>query len=167
MLRKDDLIEAMALECRILQHLHAKLPREDWEATLSYRPSEKQRSTLELLRYLAMCGIGATAVVLEGSWDAWKRHKEPLAEMTGEEFPAAVDRQIAGIRELLAPLSDQALLDGRVKKARGDEMNVSQALYDMPIRWLNGYRMQLFLYAKALGAEIDTPDCWYGVSRGK
>lgn len=167
MLNKEDLIEAMALECRIVKHLYGKLPREDWEATMAYRPSEGQRSTLELLRYIAMCGIASTSTAIEGSWDAYRRCRDAVAEMTGDRFPAEIDSQLERIRDVLAPLSDQDLLERKAKNPAGVELSLAQALYDMPIRWLIAYRMQLFLYAKALGADVATPDNWYGVSREK
>ena len=52
-LTKDELIAALQKEVRILLHLTSKIDR----AQLDYRPSAKQRSTLELLRYLYLaCG---------------------------------------------------------------------------------------------------------------
>ena len=46
------MIDALQNEVRILLHLAGKIDR----AQLDYRPTPKQRSTLELLRYLAMMG---------------------------------------------------------------------------------------------------------------
>mgnify|MGYP001607250114 FL=1 len=46
-------------------------------------------------------------------------------------------------------------------------MTLGLALMNMPARWLTGYRMQLFLYARSLGADVWTPDCWAGVSMAK
>jgi hypothetical protein len=45
---------------------------------------------------------------------------------------------------------------------------LGRALLDVPVRWMGGYRMQLFLYARAAGnEEIWTPDCWAGITMEK
>ena len=46
-LTKSELIASLQNEVRILLHLASKIDR----AQLDYRPTPKQRSTLELLRY--------------------------------------------------------------------------------------------------------------------
>jgi hypothetical protein len=48
-LTKDELVAALKNEVRILLHLAGKIDRNQ----LDYRPTPKQRSTIELLRYLA------------------------------------------------------------------------------------------------------------------
>lgn len=163
MLGKDDLISAMNLECDVAKHIFSRLPREDWQATLDHRPSPPQRSTLELLRYLSYTGIIGCLVCL-GQRDRMKEIEAAAASLSAEDFPAAMDRQKEEIARLLGSLSDEDLESRRVKNPLGQEMTLGRALLDMPVRWLTGYRMQLFLYARALGAEIVTPDCWYGVS---
>ena len=49
-LTKAELITALQNEVRILLHLAGKVDR----TKLDYRPTPKQRSTIELLRYMAM-----------------------------------------------------------------------------------------------------------------
>ena len=46
-LTKSELIASLQNEVRILQHLASKIDR----AKLDYRPTPKQRSTIELLQY--------------------------------------------------------------------------------------------------------------------
>lgn len=161
---KQDLTEAMTFECEVSNHLFAKLPREDWHATLEWRPSPGQRSTAELLRYLSYCGIGGSLACVGGSFAGWKQVAERGEQMSPDDFPAAMERQKQEISDLLATLSEEDLAARRVKNPLGKEMSLGRALMDMPLRWLVGYRMQLFLYARALGAGVWTPDCWYGVS---
>jgi hypothetical protein len=164
MLGRDDLLSAMTLECDVARHLFGRLPREDWQATLAYRPSPPQRSTLELLRYLSFCGIGGCRAVIEGRWEAFREAGRRVEELAAEGFPAAVDEQKRELTELLGSLSDGDLASRRAKNPLGHEMSLARALLEMPVRWLIGYRMQLFLYARALGAEVGTPDCWYGIT---
>lgn len=51
-LTKQELISSLQHEIRILLHLIGKIDK----AKLDYRPTPKQRSFLELLRYLAIMG---------------------------------------------------------------------------------------------------------------
>lgn len=161
---KEDLGWVIALECDVTKHLFAKLPREDWQATLAYRPSEGQRSTLELLRYLSFCGIGGSLTCVEGNYGSWKRLSARAEEMEADDFPAAMDRQKQEIAAILDGLTEEDLATRTTKNPPGQELTLGRAFLDVPARWLTGYRMQLFLYARALGADVWTPDCWYGIS---
>ena len=167
MFGRKDFTEAMQLECKVAQHLFTKLPRGDWASTLAFRPTKGQRTTLELLRYLSFCGVGATLTCVEGTWDGYARVAQRGASMEADEFPDAMDRQAREIGELLATLTDEDLAARTVRNPPGQELTLARALWDMPLRWLTGYRMQLFLYARQLGAEVWTPDCWYGMSMEK
>ena len=51
-LTKSELLDSLQKEVRILLHLASKIDR----AQLDYRPTPKQRSTLELLQYLTYMG---------------------------------------------------------------------------------------------------------------
>ena len=51
-LTKEELISSLQNEVRILLHLASKVDRNQ----LDYRPTPKQRSTIELLRYLTIMG---------------------------------------------------------------------------------------------------------------
>src|SRR5688572_16002173 len=68
-LTKEDLIDSLQSEVRILQHLCTKI-----EPTMvDYRPTPKQRSTLELLRYLTNMGPELVKAAKSGTFDvaAW------------------------------------------------------------------------------------------------
>jgi len=162
---KEDLGWVMALECDVTKHLFAKLPREDWQATLAYRPTESQRSTLELLRFLSFCGFAGCLTCVEGNYGSWQRLSARADEMEADDFPVAMDRQKGEIAEILDGLTEEDLATRTAKNPPGQELILGRAFLDVPARWLTGYRMQLFLYARALGADVWTPDCWYGISR--
>ena len=167
MFGKNDLHEAIELELKILEHLYQKLPRENWQGVLAYRPSEDQRSLLELLRYLSYCGIGGCLAALEGGWEGYGRVAKRGEAMAAEEFPEAMARQRQEIAEVFAGLSEEDFATRQGKNPVGQAMPLTKAFYEVPIRWLIGYRMQLFLYARAVGADVWTPDCWYGVHRDR
>ena len=57
-LTKDELITSLQNEVRILQHLCSKIE----PAMLDYRPTPKQRSTIELLKYLTNMGPALVSV---------------------------------------------------------------------------------------------------------
>jgi hypothetical protein len=68
-LTKEELIGSLQNEVRILQHLCTKIE----PSMIDYRPTPKQRSTLELLRYLTNMGPGLVEGAIKGSFDpaAW------------------------------------------------------------------------------------------------
>ena len=57
-LTKEELITSLQNEVRILMHLASKIDR----SRLDYRPTQQQRSTIELLRYLERHGTDADPV---------------------------------------------------------------------------------------------------------
>ena len=160
MLTKDDILDAIHKEMDICLHLYGKLP----EGSLDYRPTPNQRSTLELLRYVSVCGIAGARAMTEGNWDGYQELEARSKDMAAEEFPAAMERQRQELDALFAGLTDDDLVNRTVTEPTGAEVKLARALFDLPLRWLCGYRMQLFLYAKAAGnADIWTPNCWAGI----
>lgn len=159
MLSKAQFFDLLDNEMMLLKHLHTKVT----PAMLDYRPSEGQRSTLELLRYLSTTAQIGTRFLLDGNWDFFASLKPQMESMTADEFPAALDRQVAAIRELLAPLGDGELMEREATYVNGKKMPLGQALVMGPLRWLTAYRMQLFLYLKASGAPtLGTSNLWGG-----
>lgn len=155
-----DLLDVMLTELDIAVHLFHKLP----DGAVAYRPTPGQRSTLELLRYLSYVGIGGTRYAMEMSYDAFKEEASGSVDMTADEFPAAIERQKVRLRELFAGISDADLEERSTKIPPNDTVPLGRGLLMMPVRWLVGYKMQLFLYAKAAGNhEIGTANCWSGI----
>ena len=64
-LTKDELIGSLQNEVRILQHLCTKIE----PSMVDYRPTPKQRSTLELLRYLTNMGPALVEGAIKGAFD--------------------------------------------------------------------------------------------------
>src|SRR6188768_1453005 len=63
---KSELIGSLQNEVRILLHLASKIDR----AKLDYRPTPKQRSTIELLKYLSVMGPVLVKSTKAGAFDA-------------------------------------------------------------------------------------------------
>ena len=68
-LTKEELIASLQNEVRILLHLASKIDRNK----LDYRPTPKQRSTMELLQYLVVMGPMLIRAIKAGAFDgpAW------------------------------------------------------------------------------------------------
>jgi hypothetical protein len=159
-LSKEQLLESIATELRVARHLATKVA----PGTLGWRPSPSQRSTIELLRYLSTAGIDLTRAMLSGTWDVASVSGKAPVDLRLEDFDAAMARQEAEIRAALEPLAERDFLERRAVLPTGATTNLGAALVDVVLRALVGYRMQLFLYAKASGASaLSTANCWYGV----
>lgn len=164
MLDKNDLLDAILNECKICSHLFTKIP----DGGLEYRPTPKQRNTIELLRYLSFCGIGACRTMAANDWDEYTAVAERAKDMTAEEFPAAMARQKQELTEFFDGLTQEDVETRRAQTPMGEDLSLEQALVALPLTWMTAYRMQLFLYAKQAGnKDIWTPDCWAGVSMEK
>ena len=160
MITREQLAWAMTRECDITQHLYGKLGPESRD----YRPTPGQRSTVELLRYLAMCGIGGIRWFESGSLDVWKEHLARVAEMPAEQFPDFMNRQKREIEEFFASTSEETLATKEARLPTGDRMPLGAAIINGPLKWLAAYKLQLFLYAKITGAtQIGTANAWAGI----
>ena len=160
-LTKPEFVSALQNEVRILLHLASKVDR----ATLDYRPTPKQRSTIELLRYVSMMGPALVQAAKAGAFDgaAWTAAEQAAAAQSYEQTLAAIAAQPGTYAALLADISDDDLrvdIDpfGAGKSSRGSFL-VNQVLCGCA-----AYRTQLFLYLKACGREeLNTWNLWVGV----
>lgn len=160
MSQTHDLRDALLHECDIAIHLHSKLP----EGAADYRPTDGQRNTTELLRYLASCGVGSVLAMRDGTWDGYEEAMDGVADMPIEGFPDAMRRQKERLRELLDGLSDEDLESVESTLPWGQKVTLGRALMETTLKWLTAYRMQLFLYAKAAGNDaVNTANNWAGV----
>lgn len=163
-LTKEELIKLLRQEVRVLLHLASKVE----PAMLDYRPSAKQRSMLELLRYMAIMGpihlraATAGAFDLDAWRDAWRTGEAAAKAMNVEQAKEAISRQPGLFAELLGACSDadlRAELEMFGNKASRGSWIVSLVLCHYA-----AYRMQLFLYLKACGREeLNTLNLWAGI----
>ncbi|HZO56767.1 MAG TPA: hypothetical protein VFB63_28915 [Bryobacteraceae bacterium] len=163
-LTKNELISALNGEVRLLLHLASKVD----PAKLDYRPTAKQRSTLELLQYMTLVGPIHLRATLSPRFDmdAWKRawtEGEAKATMlTLEKAKESIARQPALFAELLGPASDD---DFRAEiELFGHKASRGSWTVSLVLNHYAAYRMQLFLYLKASGREeLNTLNLWAGV----
>jgi hypothetical protein len=159
-LTKAELISSLQKEVRILLHLATKVDRDK----LDYRPTPKQRSTLELLRYLSLMGPTLVAAAKGGAFDP-AQWGAAVAAADARDFDQAVDAIAAQAETYASALGDMTDEDFRqpiemfgVKQSRGSFfVNVVLCGYA-------AYRTQLFVYLKACGrTELATMNLWAGV----
>src|ERR1700737_2035902 len=107
-LTKEELIASLQNEVRILVHLAGKVDK----SKLDYRPTPTQRSTLELLQYMAIMGPSLLAVLKTGSFDRetlsmiWTPAEAASKAMDFAQAVAAIQKQSAEYPRLLADWTD-------------------------------------------------------------
>ena len=160
MLTKTDFLSALKRETKILCHLSAQLePRH-----LDFRFTPPQRSTLELLQYLTINAQAGVGYYMTGSWDHWDALEAGAKQIDLASFPAALKAQERAVARLLAPVGDRAWTTRKVKAMNGKgTLVLGEALFSTTLTMCIGYRMQLFLQAKAAGlAGLASSDLWFG-----
>lgn len=159
MLTKPEFLALVERELSILKHLAGKLRAEH----LAFRFSPGQRSTAELLEYLGTQYVGGLAHALTNTWDGWEAWEAKRGAVDLGTFAAVLDRQLAEVRALLQPISDADFLNRASTDARGNPMTLSEALLRTVVAWTYGYKMQLFLQAKAAGVDgLGSSNLWHG-----
>jgi hypothetical protein len=158
-LTKPELIASLQNEVRILLHLTTKIDR----STLDYRP--KQRSTLELLKYLSMMGptIVRYALATTPDMSIWTSAAQAAEARDYDQTLAAIAAQSDEYATLLSGLSDD---DFRVEVTGFDGRKVSRGSFiiNAVLSGCAAYRTQLFLYLKACGREeLSTYNLWAGM----
>ncbi|HMB81784.1 MAG TPA: hypothetical protein VKI43_17030 [Vicinamibacterales bacterium] len=162
-LTKDELIAALEQEIRILVHLAGKVD----PAQLDYRPTPKQRSTLELLQYMAIMGPTQIAIIKADGFNraalgaAWSPAEKAAKAMTFDQAVAAIRQQADHYARELGGWSDA---DFRADVDMfGRTFSRGAMLVSLVLNGHAAYRMQLFLYLKACGRdELGTMNLWGG-----
>jgi hypothetical protein len=162
MITKTHLLDSMLHECTVAQHLSTKLTAAGYD----YRPGPRQRSTTELMQYLSIIGIAGATCIVERDWKLFAPFSERAKGMRPDEFIERMDRQKAELISLLKALPDERLASSEGLLPGGASQPLDVALMNGPVKWLTAYKLQLFLYAKAAGAEeISTVNAWAGVDK--
>jgi hypothetical protein len=159
-LTKQELIDSLQNEVRILLHLSSKIDR----TMLDYRPAPKQRSVIELLRYLNVMGPALIANVKTGTFDmaAWKVAMDASEAADFDQLLAMIAQQSTSYADLLAGFTD-ADFRGEIEMF-GRKGTRGSIIVNMVLCGCAAYRTQLFMYLKACGREeLNTMNLWAGV----
>ena len=163
MITRDQLLESMRHEANVIKHLATKVP----PGQLDWRPTPKQRSTLELLRYLTTCAIVPTLAMIRRVWDHVEAMEQAAQGVTPATFAAAMDAQMRQVEDAIRAIPE-ADWQSDTAMPWGSPTKLGISLVDCGLKTLVAYRMQLFLYAKQSGnADIGPANCWVGVDMPK
>lgn len=159
-LTKEELIGVLQNEVRILQHLCTKVNPE----MLDYRPTPKQRSTMELLRYLTVMGPALVLACQTGKFDEalWGAKN---AEAEAMDFDGVV-KSLASQSEFYSTSLGAMSEDDFAKQVElfGAKGSTGTLLVNLVVCGHAAYRTQLFLYLKGCGREeLNTFNLWAGV----
>lgn len=165
-LTKDELLASLQNEVRLLLHLASKVDA----TSADYRPTPKQRSTLELLQYLTIMAPIHLRGVLGEKFDmeewrkAWTMGEGAASAMRLDEAVESIGKQPAMFSKLLGELSDDDL---RTEiEIFGKKSSRGSLIVNLVLCHLSAYRMQLFLYLKESGrTELNTVNLWMGVDK--
>ncbi len=156
---KEHLLLNIKREITLLKQLADNIKPDD----LDYRPSEKVRSTYELMQYLS--GIGSTMfrwfLVNDITPEVRKEIADYRATLTITNFAERLDEQYSAIEKYLATITEEQLMTLEVELPWKEKMPLGAAIIAAPIKWLTAYRMELFLYLKMNGQhELVTKHAW-------
>lgn len=154
---KPELLAALQHEINICIHLAGKIDRKQ----LDYRPTPKQRSTIELLRYLVVQGPVILTSAKNGVFDGavWGAAQQVADSKDVDGLVAMLEAQKAQFASIVADMTDadfraEIEMFGR-KSTRGGFL-VNSLLANFI-----AYRTQLFLYLKSCGREeLNTSNLW-------
>lgn len=159
-LTKDELIAALQKEVRILLHLTGKIDR----AQLDYRPSVKQRSTFELLRYLSVMGPGLVEAANHGfDRERWAKNTAEANARDFDQTLATIATHVDEYGRLVGAMTDD---DFRAPMTGFDGQPTTRGAFIvyLVLGGCAAYRTQLFLYLKACGRDdLTTTNLWAGV----
>lgn len=159
-LTKQELIDSLQNEARILVHLCGKVE----PAMLDYRPTPKQRSTIELLRYLTVMGPVLIDSIKAGSFlvDQWNAAETRAAAMDFAAVVKSLESLSQRYADSIASFSDDEMRDEI--DLFGSKTKRGPALVNIVVCGHAAYRTQLFCYLKSCGREeLNTMNLWAGV----
>jgi|SRR5580698_7598166 hypothetical protein len=158
-LTKEELIESLQNEVRILVHLAGKVDK----SKIDYRPTPRQRSILELLQYMAMMGPSLIPIIQTRDFATnWGPAAEAAKRLSYDQAVAAIQKQSDEYARLLSGWTE-ADFRGEVDMF-GRKSSRGALLVNMVLGGHAAYRTQLFCYLKSCGRdELGTMNLWAGM----
>jgi hypothetical protein len=132
---------------------------------VDYRPTPKQRSSLELLRYMTIMGPQLVQAAKSGAFDvsSWTEANKAAEARDWNQTVAVIKKQGDEYAKLLSDMSDA---DFRAEMTGFDGNKVSKGAFitNLVVGGHAAYRTQLFCYLKSCGRdELGTYNLWQGV----
>jgi hypothetical protein len=157
MITKEQYIESLLKEIAIVKHLAGKV-----DATkLDYRPTEKQRSTLELMQYIANTLMIGVPAYIAGDQNKYMELAKSQPTITPENFMARMDEVSKFVSETIGALTDEDMK--KESTIWGTTATLAVHLLGV-LKTFTAYKLQLFLYIKQSGnPNIGTSNVWAGM----
>ena len=159
-LTKSELIASLQNEVRVLLHLAGKTEPH----MRDYRPTPKQRSTLELLQYLSIMGPELVKATKAGAFnmESWTAAEQAAKARDWDQTLEALAKQADDYATLLGDWTDA---DFRTEvEMFGRKTSRGPFLVMFVFGGHAAYRTQLFCYLKSCGREeLTTMNLWGGM----
>jgi hypothetical protein len=127
---------------------------------LEYQPTDKSRTTMKLLQYLAVSMAGMAEALITGKTDHFAAIQAKADAVTFDSFADAMNAQQAGLETWVRGVDASEWTDKDVKLPWGPERKLCDAMVEGPLSFIIAYRMQLFLYLKVQDPSYGTWECW-------
>jgi hypothetical protein len=159
---KQHLLNNIEREINICKRLYTKIP----PGQMDFRPKEGLRSILELLRYLTIVGSAMPIYWLKTDdtefYTFFGIIDKASRTMPHERFMDAMDEQMATIRDLFNQTSEDDLNKKELVYPWGGKAPMGEAIMATSIKFLTGYKLQLFLFIKLCDDQkLTTDDAWF------
>lgn len=156
MISKEQYIAAIKKEFDIIKHLGEKVTAEQ----LSWKPTEKQRTTLELMHYLTYIFLMGGDSVASGDGEAYKKYLNTEVP-TRENFSQMMDAELEKFLGFVNSISEEDMQSEIMMWGRSQ----SRAMHLLGLLNIaSAYKTQLFLYMKQTGMEhLNTMNLWAGM----
>ncbi|MBN8568585.1 MAG: hypothetical protein J0M18_03050 [Ignavibacteria bacterium] len=160
MTHKQNLLNVIEKEIGVIKTISSKVTKE----ILDYAPMEGMRTTLEVMQYLTWCGSSTIVFFLlddpSKAKENYTKFMEEAKSVTHENFKERMDAELSLIKNCFENISDEDLINKDVELPWKEPMKLGQAIMETTVKWLTGYKMQMYLYMKQNGIKLDTGDCW-------
>jgi hypothetical protein len=102
MFSKEEFIAIIVRDLEILKHIHSKI----LPGTENYRPTEKQRSILELVQYLGYSYKAGFDTLMKADGKVFETYREEGNTITIENFPEKINELPKGRKPIITKIVD-------------------------------------------------------------
>ncbi len=146
---------------KIIRRLATMVPPDK----LEFKMKDGTRTIGELLHYLSYIGTGTISYWYRTDGTDFRTFFTQLKTITPaynrDEFGSIMDEQINLVNTLFAKITDDDLHAKIVDYPWGATAPLGEAIIETNIKWLTGYKLQLFTLIKQVSDQkMGTPDAW-------
>jgi len=156
---KQHLLQNIEREYKLLKQLIPLIEERD----LNFKPTDKVRTTMEIMQYLST--IGSTMLrwflINDLTPQEFVKIRAYRNTLTLQDFSERLDKQFEEIKAYFDTFTEEDLYNKEIELPWKEKMILGTAIINCPIKWLATYRMELFMYLKInKGLEISTKEAW-------